>query len=386
MTDRIPGFTSTGSKRPEALFGAGAADDLPRRLSRSHGCRVWDERGRPYLDYIMALGAVALGYAHPEVVQAAAAAAADGGVGSLPPVLEEELAADLCALVPNVERVRFLKTGAEAMAAAVRLARAFTGRDRVLGCGYHGWLDWCEPEALGVPAEVSSLYGRVPYNQPEETRRVIRAAGGRLAAVAFEPIILAEPSAEWLTTLREETDRAGAVLIADEIKTIGRVALGGAAERYRFRPDLIVMAKAIANGFPLAVVGGRADVMETANHTWISSTLATETVALSAARATLAVLRRDRVPEYLERVGRLLFNGLVELAQQYPQLALAVEGIPQMCAIRWTDDTVGTRVAAECARRGILLKRSAYNFVSLAHQPGDIEQSLGLIGEAMAAC
>ena len=148
-------------------------ESTPLRMTRSSGCRVWDSEGREYLDYIMGLGAVALGYGHPEVTRAASEAVAAGVVGPLPPVLEEALAADLCRLIPWIERVRFLKTGAEAMAAAVRLARVFTGRDAVLGCGYHGWLDWCETrEGKGVPAATRALYAELPFNEPEDARRL----------------------------------------------------------------------------------------------------------------------------------------------------------------------------------------------------------------------
>ena len=150
MSDwRVPGFTSTGSKRPEALFGAPPSDDaaaVPARMTRASGCRVWDTEGREYVDYVMALGAVALGYGHPDVNRAAEQAIAAGVAGPLPPVLEEELADALAMRIPWLEQMRFLKTGAEAVAAAVRLARVATGRERVLGCGYHGWLDWSQGE------------------------------------------------------------------------------------------------------------------------------------------------------------------------------------------------------------------------------------------------
>ena len=261
----IAGFTSTGSKRPEALFGPPTPDrwQPPARMVSAAGCRVRDEAGREYLDYIMALGAVALGYGHPEVVRAATAAAESGGVGPLPPVLEEELAAELRRVMPWLEQMRFLKTGAEACAAAVRLARTATGRELVLGCGYHGWLDWCQTaEGRGVPASTRLLYGEVPFNDPERTRERIRAAGDHLAAVVFEPVILEAPAPEWIAVLRDETLRVGAILVADEIKTVCRLAVGGGCERYGIRPDLVVMGKAIANGLPLAAVGGRADVDE----------------------------------------------------------------------------------------------------------------------------
>ena len=161
MSDsRIPGFTSTGSKRPDALFGAGEEPGLPRRMTRARGCRVWDADGREYVDYVMALGAVALGYGHPEVNRAAQAALDAGVVGPLPPVLEEELAEALARRIPWLERMRFLKTGAEAVAAAVRIARVATGRELVFGCGYHGWLDWSQGRAEGVPAGTSAQIGR----------------------------------------------------------------------------------------------------------------------------------------------------------------------------------------------------------------------------------
>ncbi|HEX6407661.1 MAG TPA: aminotransferase class III-fold pyridoxal phosphate-dependent enzyme, partial [Gemmatimonadales bacterium] len=317
MTEHIPGYTSTGSKRPETIFGS-SEPDLPSRMTRSSGCRVWDEQGREYIDYIMGLGSVALGYAHPEVTRAVTVAASNGVVGPLAPVLEEEVAAEICRLIPWIEGVRFLKTGAEAMAAAVRLARVFTGRDHVLGCGYHGWLDWSQG-AAGVPSATRALYSELPFNDADRARELIRSAGDRLAAVVFEPVIVAEPEAAWLEVLREETTRSGAVLIVDEIKTICRLAVGGAGERYGIRADLTVLGKALANGFPLAAVGGRRAVMAAATRTWISSTLATEFVSLAAAQATLQLMVSRRVPAHLRQVGSRLLEGLQRLHLEHPE-------------------------------------------------------------------
>ncbi|HET7470514.1 MAG TPA: aminotransferase class III-fold pyridoxal phosphate-dependent enzyme [Gemmatimonadales bacterium] len=379
----VAGFTSTGSKRPEALFG-GPAADLPRTMVRSSGCRVWDAQGREYLDFIMALGAVALGYGHPEVNAAAVRAIGDGVVGPLPPELEGELALDLRRLIPWVEQVRFLKTGAEAMAAAVRLARTATGREAVFGCGYHGWLDWCQgQDARGVPAGTRALYTELPFNDAERTRELIRGAADTLAAVVFEPVILEPPRPEWLAVLREETTRAGAVLIADEIKTIGRLAIGGGGERFGVRPDLVVMGKAIANGFPLAAVGGRADLMAGVARTWISSTLATEFVSLAAARATLAVLQARRVPEQLGRIGAWLLDGFHGLARRFPRYVRGVGGLPEMCCLLFHDEAIGAGLASQSARRGVLFKRSPYNFVSMAHGEREIELAIGVLGEAL---
>ena len=381
MTEHIPGFTSTGSKRPETIFGS-PEPDLPSRMTRSSGCRVWDEQGREYTDYIMGLGSVALGYAHPEVTRAVTVAAGNGVVGPLAPVLEEEVAGEICRLIPWIEQVRFLKTGAEAMAAAVRLARVFTGRDHVLGCGYHGWLDWTS-SAAGVPASVTFLYDTVPFNDVEKTRRIIRAVGHRLACVIVEPVIGAEPDPAWFATLRNETSRAGALLVIDEVKTNCRLAIGGATERYGLEPDLVVLGKAMANGFPLAAVGGRQGVMERVADTWISSTLATEFLSLAAARACLGVMEREKVPATLHRTGTRLLQGLGRLADEFPDLVTRAVGVPEMCHLEYRDDATSQAVAVGVARRGVLWKRTAYNFVSLAHDDAVVDQVLDTLAETL---
>jgi glutamate-1-semialdehyde aminotransferase len=368
MSSHIPGFTSTGSKRPEALYGIVEPDGAPLRMVRASGCTVTADDGRSYTDFIMALGAVALGYANPAVTAAVTQAASDGLVGPLAPVLEERVAFHLSRLLPWAEQVRFLKTGAEAVAAAVRIARTHTQREQVIGCGYHGWLDGTQDNgASGVPAAVSALFTRIPFNDPESARRRIRAAGDKLAAVIVEPVIEAAPSPEWLTALRSETRRVGAVLIFDEIKTVGRVALDGAAGRWGGEPDLVVLGKAIANGMPLAAVAGRQDIMLAATRTWISSTLATEFASLAAAEATLLELERGDVPAHLERVGGVLLAGLQRLVEEYPGLLRRAVGLPAMCFLEFTTGDHGRDIVIGCARRGLLFKRSAYNFVSLAH-------------------
>ena len=378
---RVPGFTSTGSKRPDALFGT------PARMTRALGCRVWDENGREYLDYVMALGAVALGYGHLEVNRAAEVALAAGVVGPLPPVAEEELAEALSERIPWLEQMRFLKTGAEAVAAAVRLARVATGRDDVLGCGYHGWLDWCQGTSEGVPAAVRGLFAELPFNDVAGGREMIRMRAPQLAAVVIEPVVVTEPTREWLQMLRSETERAGAILIFDEIKTGFRLAIGGAVARYGLRPgpDLVVFGKALANGFPLAVVGGRKDLMAAANRTWISSTLATEGVALAAARATLAVFERDDVCAYLHHVGTRLLHGLHEIARRHARVVTGVAGIAEMCFLHYATEELSRAAAQGMAERGLLFKRTAYNFVSRAHDESIVDRTLETLDQALAA-
>jgi len=376
---RVPGFTSTASKRPEALFGS------PARMTRASGARVWDDTGREYIDYIMALGAVALGYGHPAVNRAAEAAIAAGVVGPLPPVAEEELAEALAERIPWLERIRFLKTGAEAVAAAVRIARVATGRDAVLGCGYHGWLDWCQGATEGVPAATRALFGELPFNDVVAGRELIRQRGSALAAVVIEPVIVSEPAREWLQMLRLETQRVGAVLIFDEIKTAFRFAIGGAVERYALdpKPDLVVIGKALANGFPLAAVGGRADLMASTSRTWISSTLATEGVALAAARATLEVFAREDVCGHLHRVGTRLLHGLHELQRRHPAAIAGVAGMAEMCFLNYSTDEIAHRTVLNAAQRGLLFKRTAYNFVSLAHDEGTVDRTLEVLDAAL---
>ncbi len=379
----IPGGTSTGSKRPESLFGPGDLSGLPTRMMRSAGSRLWDAEGREYLDYVMALGAVTLGYGHPAVSEAAREAIDRGGIGSLAPVEEERLASRLAALLPWVEQVRFLKTGAEAVAAAVRIARAATGRDPVLGCGYHGWLDLAGTE-LGVPKAVAGLYGTVPFNDCDGTLQAIREVGDGLALVIIEPVVDGPPSLEWLRLLRTETERVGAALVFDEIKTGFRLAVGGAVERYGVRPDLVVYGKALGNGFPLAAVGGSRRFMDVVTRTWISSTLATEFVALAAAHAAVDATVQLRVPEHLGRVGGAFYAGLGAIAARHAGLVTGVAGVPEMCHLRFQDESVGALVARGAARRGVLFKRTGYNFVSLAHDLSDNDRCLAVVSEVLS--
>ncbi len=376
----VAGFTSTGSKRPEALYGDSAG--VPSRMASSAGCRVQGADGREYLDLVMALGAVALGYGHPEVNRAVVEAVERGAIGPLAPQDEEELAAELAFLMPVLEAVRFLKSGAEAVAAAVRLARTATGRDRVIGCGYHGWLDWCSGEP-GVPAATKELYGEIPFNDPERAAAAIGEAGDALACVVVEPVIEAEPTPEWLSTVRSETRRVGALLVFDEIKTALRVGLGGAASRWGGEPDLVVLGKALANGYPLAAVGGKAECMRLVDKTWISSTMATEFVSLSAARAVIGVARETNLPARLAELGGRLHAGFARCAERYPHLVTGVAGIPEMCHLRFVSEDVSRAVAQGCVHRGLLFKRTAYNFVSLAHDEAAIDQALGTLTEVL---
>lgn len=369
----IPGFSSTGSKRPEALFGG--LPGAPLRMTRAAGCRVWDVDGREYLDTIMALGAVALGYGHPAVVEAVSAAARDGAVGSLAPVEEERLAERLAAALPGAEASRFFKTGAEAVAAAVRIARVHTGRDHVLTCGYHGWLDWCQA-GEGVPRVLHELRREIPFNDVQALERAVKDSPP-LAAIVVEPVVDAAPDLKWLEALKRLARGTGAVLVFDEIKTAFRLRPLGVT------PDLIVLGKALGNGLPIAAVSGAVALMEAATRTWISSTLATEFVSLRAALAVIDVFEKEKVVDYLGAAGARLHAGLSALAKKHPRLITGVRGVPQMCYLAFTDDAISASAAVRAAHHGLLFKRSAYNFVSLAHSDQDIDAVLERLGAAL---
>ena len=372
-TRAVAGFTSTRSKGPDAMFGG---PDGPTHVVRARGARVETAEGAELLDWTMALGAVALGYGHPDVSEAVERAVRDGAVGPLPHVLEVEVAERLCAAYPGAGLARFFKTGAEAVQAAVRLARVATRRERVVHAGYHGWLDGPTVGA-GVPDGVARLWTSVPFDDLPALEAAVAAEPP--AAIVLEPVVERAPSPAWLAGARRLASERGAVLVFDEIKTGFRLAAGGAAARFGVEPDLAVLGKALANGYPLAAVVGRADILARVRETWISSTLATEFVALAAARAVLDVWARTDVAAHLARVGRLVFAPLAAWPAPCPWTA---EGLPEMWFLRFADAARERRFLLGCARRGVLLKRGAYNFPSLAHDSGEVATTLEAVRAA----
>jgi glutamate-1-semialdehyde aminotransferase len=344
-------------------------------MVRSEGCRAWTANGRELIDWTMALGAVSLGYAHPHVTEAAVRAAFDGTVGPLPPALESRVAERLVAAYPGAERARFFKTGAEAVQAAVRLARVATGRESVLHVGYHGWLDG-PTSGAGVPRAISDLWIPVAYDSVEALAAAAREK--KPAAIMLEPFIERLPGASWLAEARRIADECGAVLIFDEIKTGFRLARGGAAEAWKVAPDLGVLGKALANGYPLAAVAGRAALMDRVRDTWISSTLATEFVSLAAADAVLDVWEKTDVAGHIQRVGDLAMAGVGGLA------GWKVQGIAPMWFVPFHDPALERRVLLGCVERGVLIKRGAYNFPSLAHTEGDVARLVEVMREVVA--
>jgi glutamate-1-semialdehyde 2,1-aminomutase len=322
--------------------------------------------GAELIDCTMALGAVAFGYADPEITEAVTGAARDGHVAGLPHHSEVRVAEQLCALVPFAESVRFLKSGAEAVAAAVRIARTHTSRSRVIGCGYFGWLDWSS-DAAGVPDGTRNDFERVPFDDVPALEHAVARAGDSLAAIVIEPIIEQEASLEWLDAVRALCDRTGALLIADEIKAGFRVHPAGGLAARGITPDLAVFGKALANGYPLAAVVGGREVMRAAERTWISSTLAGEATALAAAATVLDRHSREEVCAELTRIGHAMRGSVQRAITATSASGVHLNGIAQMWFLRFDDPLREAQVLRSARAEGVLLKRGAYDFAALAH-------------------
>ncbi|HEX2717276.1 MAG TPA: aminotransferase class III-fold pyridoxal phosphate-dependent enzyme [Gemmatimonadaceae bacterium] len=378
----IPGGSSTGSKRVAAIYGDSPLDaTLPTHYVRARGASLFladGERELEVVDCTMALGSVAIGYADDHVVSSVVRAISLGHVGGMPSVLEVAVAERLGAFVSCAERVRFVKTGAEAVSAAVRIARTYTGRSTVVHAGYLGWHDWAAGEDVaGVPREARAKSARIPFDDVAALERAVSAAGSDLAAIVLEPVVEREPSREWLERARALADRAGAVLVFDEIKTGFRIRPGGYHEACGITPDLATYGKALANGFPLAAVVGRSDVMDAATRTWISSTLAGETGGLAAANAVLDWHEREDVCARLASIGAAMRAAVHRAVDAAGIPGIATFGLDQMWGIRFEDAATEELFVRYAVEEGALFKRGAYNFAAIAHEDviDDIESA-----------
>jgi glutamate-1-semialdehyde 2,1-aminomutase/spore coat polysaccharide biosynthesis protein SpsF len=375
----IPCGTQTLSKGPDQ-FVRGV---YPIYLARGAGSHVFDVDGNEYIDYPMALGAILLGHAYPRVVEAVTAQARDGSVFTLMHPLEVELAARLVDAIPCAEMVRFMKNGSDATSAAIRVARAYTGREAVAYCGYHGWHDWyaiTTPRNAGVPARLGELMHRFDYNDLAALERIF-ARGERLAAVIFEQGGAA-PAPGFLEGMRALCDRHGTVLIWDEIVTGFRYALGGAQEYYGVTPDLACVGKAMANGMPLAAVVGRRDLMETFSRVFVSMTFGGEALSLAAAIATIDEIRERDVIGHLWRQGARLTAGLRQAAGEIATL----EGVAPRGGFAFRDAAgfsaaeIRSLFLQETLRRGILF--GVPIFTTFSHSDDDIAETIGAAAEA----
>ena len=376
----IPGGTSTGSKRPSVLYGDDDhAEPLPTHYSRARGASLFLVDGDTEIEVIdctMALGSVAIGYADEHVTRSVVQAAALGNVGAMPSTMEVTLAERLCEFIPCAEQVRFLKSGAEAVSAAVRIARTYTGRTHVVRCGYFGWHDWCAgSDVAGVPASMREGSRSVPFDDVAALDSAVRDAGADLAAIVIEPVVERMPSKEWVERARQLANDTGAVLVFDEIKTGFRLRPGGYQELSGVEPDLATFGKAMANGYALSAVVGRADVMAAATATWISSTLAGETTGLAAAHAVLDWHEKEDVCATLATVGAQMKAAVERAIGASGVGGIHVSGIDQMWRLTFDDPSLESRFVRYAVEHGALFKRGAYNFAALAHEEliADIE-------------
>ena len=363
--DVIPGGASTGSKRLTALYGD-EATGRPTHFVRASGCHITTAGERTLIDCTMALGSVTLRYGDEAVTRAVVQAAAAGHIAGLSHTSEIVVAERLCDIVPCAEQVRFLKSGAEAVAAAVRIARTYTGRNHVVGSGYFGWHDWASEEA-GVPASVKANFTRTAFDDIAALEAACSRAGDDLAAIVIEPVVERLPSREWLDAARRFSDAQGAVLVFDEIKTGFRLRPGGYQEYAGIEPDLATFGKAMANGFPISAVLGRADVMQAATRTWISSTLAGEATALAAVSAVIDWHERAEVCDTLWSTGEEMMGAVRRAVTASGLPGVSVDGIAPMWLVTFEDRALETRFLELAVDEGVLFKRGAYNFASLAH-------------------
>ena len=384
-TGLIPAFAQTLAKGPTQYVDGVA----PKYLQRAQGSHVWDVDGNEYLDYNMAIGPISLGYGYPAVNDAIRRQLEDGIVFPLIHPLEVAVAELVREVIPNAESVRYAKTGAEVTSAAVRLARAYTGRDKVLCCGYHGWHDWyigITARNAGVPQAVKDLVYTFNYNDMDS---VMAALDEQTACVILEPMTFDFPKGDFLNKLKDACAANGSLLIFDEMWTGFRWALGGAQEFFGVTADLACYSKAIANGMPIAVLAGRADVMSLLDEqVFFFTTFGGEVLSLAAAQATIRELRDKNVPADLAAKGQTLMDGYNDIATELGIRDIThCKGHPARGLIVF-DDKAGqsllmkSLVQQELIKRGILW--SGFHNMCYSHSAADLDHTLAAYGEVLA--
>jgi glutamate-1-semialdehyde 2,1-aminomutase len=391
----------------------------PRFFVRGEGSSLWDADGKRYIDYVGSWGPAVLGHAHPKVVAAVREAATHGLSFGAPTEMEVVMAETLCRLVPSIELVRLVSSGTEATMSALRLARGFTGRSKIVkfeGC-YHGHgdsllvkagsgaLTFGTPSSAGVPPAIANETIVLPFNDLAAVEAAFRAEGSNIACIIVEPIVgnmnLIVPRDGFLHGLRSVCDRHGALLIFDEVMTGFRVHRGGAQALYGIRPDLTTLGKVIGGGMPVGAFGGRRDVMEKIaplGPVYQAGTLSGNPVAVAAGLATLEEIEAPGFYERLAERTRSLTDGLAESARRagVPFVAQAVGGMFGLYFAASIPDTYDAVLACDKERfnrffhamleAGVYFAPSAFEagFVSTAHSADDIAATLALSGKAFA--
>jgi glutamate-1-semialdehyde 2,1-aminomutase len=409
-------FIPGGVNSPVRAFrGVGGE---PFFVKRAEGARIWDVDGNEYIDYVGTWGPAILGHAPAVVVEAIRAAAPHGVSFGIPHRNEIEMAALIRSWVPSIEKVRMVNSGTEATMSAIRLARGFTGRDKIVkfdGC-YHGHADCLlvkagsgalthgEPDSAGVPAAFANLTITLPFNDPVAIRSLFMAEGSTIAAVILEPIPanagLYFPQTGFLELLRQQCSEYGAVLIFDEVMTGFRVARGGAQELYGVTPDLTALGKVIGGGLPVGAFGGRADIMDCLSPlgpVYQAGTLSGNPLAMAAGLAQLRELDRCNGWARLEQLGASLETGIREMLRGREEhftfhrvgsmFCLFCTGGPvnSLAEAQRSDRAAFGRFFHRCLEAGLYLAPSQFEtgFISLAHTEADIEATVRIMAEAL---
>jgi glutamate-1-semialdehyde 2,1-aminomutase len=349
----------------------------PLYLKKAKGAEVWDVDGNRYIDLVSSLAAITMGYGDSRINEAVRKQLRLGTILSLPGKIEAEVSELIVELVPSAEMVRFGKNGSDATSAAIRLARAFTKRDHIIVCGYHGWQDWyigTTTRDKGVPNAVSSLTHKFEYNNIESLASVFTTYKNRVAAVIMEPMNSTYPNPGFLEDVLRLTHQAGALLIFDETITGFRFAKGGAQELFGITPDLSTFGKGMANGFPLSAVVGRRDVMLEMEEIFFSGTFGGELLSLAAAKEVLQRHLSEDICGRLKDTGQKLSSRTEEsISKNGLEGILKISGHPTWRFLNWSAtrensvDQLKTYFMQEVFKRNLLVL-STHN-VSLAHEP-----------------
>ena len=308
----------------------------PSYMDHGEGCYIYDVDGNKFIDFMCALGPITVGYNDPTVNEAVINQVHKFASGSLQSELEVQLAEKLCEIIPCAEMVRFVKNGGDATTAAIRLARAFTGRDVVLMSGYHGMHDWsigASTNNKGVPKAVCELTKNFVYNDLSDLEKLLKEY--EVAAVILEPIQSNGPKKGYLEGVKELTHKYGAILVFDEVVSGFHYALGGAQEVFGVSPDLVAFGKGMGNGYPISAVAGRKDLLEQIEQgVFISTTFGGDSIAMAASLATLSILSKPGYYDHILKIGTMIRNGIQERIDKYDlNDILSVSGMPAHCGL-----------------------------------------------------
>jgi glutamate-1-semialdehyde 2,1-aminomutase len=383
----IPLGTQTFSKS-KTQYPLGVS---PYFIERAQGSRVWDVDGNEYIDLINSLAAVTLGYNDPDVTQAVQAQLQQGTIFSLPHPIETIVAEKIVEVVPCAEMVRFGKNGSDATSGAIRVARAYTRRDRVAVCGYHGWHDWyigSTARDLGVPEATKALTHKFAFNDLESLHQIFRNYPDEIAAVILEPMNVFFPADNFLHEVKELAHQHGAILVFDETITGFRYAIGGAQEYFGVTPDLATFGKGLANGYPVSALAGKAEIMQVIEEIFFSFTFGGETLSLAAALATINKLQREPVIPTMTANGEAILTG-VQAAIDRHNLGhvFSLNGHPTWSFLlvkdtdKYTQWQIKTLLLQEMFDRGILMF-GTHN-LSYAHSQTDLERLLTVYDEVL---